>query len=383
MASIRERVSKSTGAPTYAVLYRDGPRQRSETFASRKRAEWFRSLVDLLGPRKALAELNDAGPGLTVDELSELFFTAKSSDVTPRTLADYRRDYANWIQPTLGHLRADTVDETDVQKLVDKMKRTLDPKSVRDRHMLVSSMYRWGSARTRRLVEHNPCLETELPKIRKKPVKGMTIPEWYAFYATAKSTSPHVADIALFLVATGWRWSEAAALTWAHVEDRGDAVIAVIGQVVRRRPGEVGAIVADAKNETSLRATTIRGAAADMLRRRKVGQPLEAFVFTNTHGRRWHQSNFLARHWAPIAEAVFDGDRHLTPHALRHTHALLLDRAGASLAQMSRRLGHSDIRTTVNVYGGLISDVNADVLDRLDELIVPTESHDVVRGEVL
>jgi len=373
VASVRSRTTKA-GETTYAVLYRHGGKQSSQTFATEKAADDFRALVEILGPGKALAELDgpptDFGP--TVDQLAASFFDHKTGSVTERTLADYRRDYANWIAPVLGHRPAASVDEIDVQALVDAMSKRLDPKSVRDRHMVLSSMFKWGSARTRRLVDHNPCGETELPKVKRKPVKGMTIPEWHAFYATAQAADKDVADMALFLVATGWRWSEAAALTWANVADYGDEMVATIGQVVRRRPGEVGAIVEDAKNASSLRASRIGPLAATMMRRRGEGKPVEGFVFTGPNGRRWHQSNFLARHWAPIADTVFpSGDRHPTPHWLRHTHALLLDRGGASTPEMARRLGHSDIRTTVNVYGGLIGDVSPAILARVDAMLTP------------
>ena len=93
-------------------------------------------------------------------------------------MGDYRRDYDNWIRPWFGHRAAESIDETDVQKLVDHMAQTLSPKSVADRHMLLHSMYAYGRAKTRRLVEHNPCLETELPKRVKKPPKGTTVPEF-------------------------------------------------------------------------------------------------------------------------------------------------------------------------------------------------------------
>lgn len=382
VASIRSRSTRA-GVTTHAVLYREGGKQTSQTFAAKPDALRFKTLVELLGPQKALAELNPvAGVGLTVDQLAERFFAHKATDVTPRTLDDYKRDYGNWIKPALGHRQAAGVDEVDVQNLVDKMNQhPLDPKSVRDRHMILSSMFKWGSARTRRLVDHNPCGETELPKMRRKLIKGMTIPEWHAFYSTAAVSNPSVADMALFLVLTGWRWSEAAALTWANVADYGDeGMFVTVAQVVRRKPGEVGAIAADAKNDTSLRTSLLGGLAADMLRRRQVGQPLEGFVFTNPQGRRWHQGNFLARHWAPIAATVFTAERRPTPHWLRHTHIMLLDRAGATMPQMSRRAGHGDIRTTVNVYGRTIGDVPADVLERLDLILTPPTE---VVGEIV
>jgi integrase len=40
----------------------------------------------------------------------------------------------------------------------------------------------------------------------------------------------------------------------------------------------------------------------------------------------------------------------LTPHSLRHTHTSLLAEAGTSLEQIMERLGHTDDKTTKQVY---------------------------------
>ena len=40
----------------------------------------------------------------------------------------------------------------------------------------------------------------------------------------------------------------------------------------------------------------------------------------------------------------------ITPHGFRHTHASLLFEAGATMKQVQARLGHSNIKTTMNVY---------------------------------
>lgn len=37
-------------------------------------------------------------------------------------------------------------------------------------------------------------------------------------------------------------------------------------------------------------------------------------------------------------------------HGFRHTHASLLFEAGATLKEVQSRLGHSDIKTTMNIY---------------------------------
>src|SRR5690242_908734 len=129
MASIRERHS-SAGITTYGVLYRHGGKQASRTFETAKAAEKFKALIDLLGADKALATLAAQDHnGLTVNELFERWMEWKrTTDVTSRTLKDYRRDYENWIKPKLGQRVADAIDETDVQAWVDWMAGRLDPK---------------------------------------------------------------------------------------------------------------------------------------------------------------------------------------------------------------------------------------------------------------
>ncbi|MNI85943.1 Tyrosine recombinase XerD [compost metagenome] len=40
----------------------------------------------------------------------------------------------------------------------------------------------------------------------------------------------------------------------------------------------------------------------------------------------------------------------ITVHGLRHTHASMLFEAGASIKEVQERLGHSDIKMTMNIY---------------------------------
>lgn len=40
----------------------------------------------------------------------------------------------------------------------------------------------------------------------------------------------------------------------------------------------------------------------------------------------------------------------ITTHGLRHTHCSLLFEAGASLKEVQVRLGHSDVKTTMDIY---------------------------------
>jgi site-specific recombinase XerD len=384
MASIRERTTKG-GETTWAVLYRINGKQSSTAFTNPASAEKFRTLVDILGPAKALATLDsERADGPTVDQLAAKFFAWKASDVTPRTLTDYRRDYDNWIKPRLGARHCSSLDERDIQDFVDDIAKHLEPKSVADRHMLLHSMFKFGAAKTRRIVDYNPCLETTLPKRGKRLAKGATLPEWQALKAAARAIEPDAADLMEFIAGTGWRWSEAAALPVRNVaewdEDGRTVMRATVAQVFRRGGDYRQTLAQDeAKSQAGLRTVKVPDSVAAIVRRRIVGKGPDDLVFTNRSGRKWYQQNFLSRTW-PRIEARAGLDRHLTPHAIRHLHVALLDRSGATPAEMKRRLGHEDIQTTLNVYGGMIDDIDAGVLDKLDALLT---SDAPVAGEVI
>lgn len=368
MASINERTTKA-GRTTFAVLYRHGVKQASKTFDNEKAAERFKGLVELLGPDKAIKEVFGGGSDvarLTVGDLFEQWIEWKqNTDVTERTLADYRRDYDNWIGPRLGHLRADTVDELDVQKWVDWMSGRIDPKTVGDRHMILGSMFRFGTARSRRLIDRNPCLETMLPSKKKKAPKGFTLSQWDAMHAYAQRHEPDADDLLLFIAGTGWRIGEASAVTVAAVDDYGDAeyegevvpmvFVSVLG--VHRSDEHGRLIYAEgmAKSAAGVRRINLLPDAAHMVRRRIIGKKPGELVFTTSGGYVWRSRNLLRSEFARILDgAGIDKTKGMGPHFLRHTHVGILDRAGVSLAKMQRRIGHEDIKTTLNVYGGTI-----------------------------
>lgn len=395
MASIRKRTSRA-GTTTYAVLFRHHGRQTSLTFETEQQAADFKSLVDILGADRALAEAEAADTDApTLDEVAAAFFEWKRPRVrSDRTVADYERDYRNWIKPQLGHRRAEAIDEIDVQDLIDGMVEAgLSPKSVADRHMVLHSIYKWASSRTRRLVPDNPCLETELPKRTKSTPKGATPAEWNAIHAAAARIDPDADDLLLFLVSTGWRWSEAAALTGMNIEEYVDEhgrehMYVSVTQVFRRDSRHRTVIVDDAKSRAGLRRVRVSPVCAAMIRRRMVGKAPEELIFTTRNGGRWYQGNFLYRTWPKILEAS-GVTRDVTPHWLRHTHVAILDRTKkVSLAELQRRLGHENIQTTINVYGRMIDDVTPEALDVFDAILTGAKpvpeviAGDVVKGEL-
>jgi integrase len=60
----------------------------------------------------------------------------------------------------------------------------------------------------------------------------------------------------------------------------------------------------------------------------------------------------------------------ITPHSLRHTYAALAVQAGANVKVLQKAMGHSDIRLTLDTYGGLFGDDLDALAQRMDEAAV-------------
>jgi integrase len=111
-----------------------------------------------------------------------------------------------------------------------------------------------------------------------------------------------------------------------------------------------------------------RGRCRDFGGVREDGQPCGARV---SPGR-----TRCVSHFGPAPDAISDCDcpgvlrRRPTPHDLRHTHAawLFSDPRMTPLA-ISRRLGHQQLSTTSEIYGGLMPDAEDAAVDALDDVM--------------
>jgi integrase len=88
------------------------------------------------------------------------------------------------------------------------------------------------------------------------------------------------------------------------------------------------------------------------------------WVFTAPEGGVLREGNFRRVWNRAVSEAELSP---LTFHDLRHTHAAWLIRDGVQPLALQRRLGHRDIRTTMNIYGHLFPNFEEEVVVRLEQ----------------
>jgi integrase len=171
------------------------------------------------------------------------------------------------------------------------------------------------------------------------------------FHALLKELHEPFATMALLCVCLGLRISEALALRWADVD--------WLGSTLCVQRGIVEQVVADVKTEGSARTFTLTGEMLERLKsckQRSEFSGAENWIFASPIklGRLPYSYTGVWRELVRASEAAKIG--HLGTHSFRHTHRSWLDAVGTSIAVQQKMMRHADIRTTMNIYGDVVTD---------------------------
>ena len=161
-------------------------------------------------------------------------------------------------------------------------------------------------------------------------------------------------------VCFGLRISEALALKWSDV-DRLDGKLSVQRDIVRQH-------VDDAKTETSHKAITVTQTMLEVLNLWKQTTQFstqEDWIFASPAqlGRLpWSADSVNDAY--KIAASVA-GIAHVSTPSMRHTYRSWLDGIGTPIAVQQKSMRHADIRTTMNVYGDVVTNEMASAASKV------------------
>lgn len=288
----------------------------------------------------------------------------------------------NHIRPLLGNMSLDDVDPLVVQRWVARLqagerdpadptkwkRKPLSPKTVRNVHGLLHKIMQ--AAVTQRLIRANPCTATTLPRRPHHEMRFMTEPEVGRLIAALLA---HWRPLVLLLVATGMRWGEATALRVGDV----DLLAARPSARIIRTRHELGGgriMFTEPKTVHSRRTVTFPKRVADALLPLVAGRNRTELVFTARRGGEVRVRNFR-RNWQTACAAA--GLAGLRVHDIRHSHAAALISAGVSLTAIQRRLGHSTIAVTSDLYGHLLPQVDEGILVAVEAALAHVSADDL------
>ncbi|MGY1846159.1 tyrosine-type recombinase/integrase [Blastococcus sp. SYSU DS1021] len=305
------------------------------------------------------------------------------SGLAPRTVQDYGRTFARYVDKAGASLRGLTLTEAN------------NPQRLRAFLQGVADHHGTGAAHATRsvlmgilsLAVNNGTLPTnalrQVGVVRSQAAKALrdgreprdttraftreqraALIEHADKLATAENLLPQtarkrqaVADLAAFMAFTGVRITEARSVRWEDFD--------LWPADSEARPS---VLIRGTKSKTSRRRLPLPPTLAARLRRRVERTGGTGYAFASPHltdaERMWDQSNCAKALASLFADA---GLSWAVPHTFRRTVATLLHEAGVPLVQIADQLGHADPAMTARVYLGrdLMGDRHA-VAEALD-----------------
>ncbi len=299
------------------------------------------------------------------------------ADLAPKTQVGYQSILNRHALPAFGSARVASITPKDVQDFANRLAAERSPNTVRRVMDVLRNVLR--VAVERRYIGANPCSGVRLA--RKGDGRNIEInPLTHGQVRALVDALPEHWRLPVLLdVYTGLRAGELWALRRRDVDPlRGELTVdEAIKEVTttaaatvpagQRLPPSliVGPTKTYAKRKVSVPAFLRDLLAEHVSRSLPGGDGPDAFIFTTPTGEPVRHNLFYKRVFEPSVRETFPG-RGLRFHDLRHTCAAWLIEAGAHPLQIKLRLGHKEIRTTMDTYGHLFPSAEPELADLLD-----------------
>ena len=269
-----------------------------------------------------------------------------------RTQETYRNIIDRHIVPYLGGLKVGKVGPTQVQALETRLSQHLSPKMVNQVHIVLSGAFK--HALRLELVHRNPVSLVSPPSVKRPEVEPPDVDAVRRVLALAKDEGDMLYPAMHLIAYTGMRRGEAMALLWEHV-DLGQGFVRIEGSLVHSKGG---VILEPPKTMAGRRAVDLDSGTVEVLKehRQRQDQAKERMggvyhdlgrVFADEFGD-WISPKRLYDTVKRYGRRA--GNPALTVRSLRHFHASIMLQSGQNIVVVSKRLGHSTVSITSDIY---------------------------------
>lgn len=311
----------------------------------------------------------------TFKQIYDLFLVEHKNTVKPGTYATTVRYAKLHILPKIANKRIDTFTVLDCQKLVNQWAEYFNsakyPKGI--------TQQVFDYAIKMNIMFDNPMRKVKLPK------RKCTVNEVNKFYSTEelKHFFDCVKDygnmkyLAFFrlLAFTGMRKGEALALNWSDIDFNKKEVHITKGVVLDEN--EIP-IISTTKTKKSVRTVSLDDASLAILKKWKIEQAKELMSIginsLNKHQLLFtYDANKLYRPsysncWLEQIIKKYNLKK-ITMHGFRHSHCSLLFEMKTPIQVVQERLGHSNIKTTMDIYTHVTEKQRDEVADNLQNYL--------------
>ena len=274
-----------------------------------------------------------------------------------------------WIKPMLGKKKCVKLTRQDVQRWVNLLADNVSPKTVRNYYSALRQIMAYAVDMD--IIEDTPCKNIRLPKKNPTKVNYYDLDNVKKLIVALEATSDDelvYKTAILVLLFGGLRKGEILGLNWADVDFKEQTIYVHRTRMIGPK---IGLYEDTPKTASSVRHVALPKQVMDTLKRVQVQQKKRQFelgyiasdaVIQGITGQplypqvlqRWF-TRFIERSGLPP----------ITLHGLRHTHASMLAHMNTDKMQISERLGHSELSTTLNIYTHLFENADRQIADEL------------------
>ncbi len=330
------------GTKTYKVIvWKNGQRIARANFTKRADAvEWERK------QKTKIVEERHLPDRFVAMKMTELFKTwlnthAKTKKAPSSILRD-EQVFRDYIDPFLGKLNIHEISPTDLDHMINSIKRETALKNTSINRMLELVRSLFTFAVKRRFIPYSPMSAIDMLPVQEQPFDFWSNDEASKFLSDAnvKYQGDHrwVYVAYLAFLTTGMRLGELFSLSWTKIMfDQNLIMVSATWDNALRK-------VKEETKGKKIRYTPLDSALkAELMALRSRAE--SNYIFLNSEGNKFDHDNFRKRRFHKDCDS--SNLRRIRIHDLRHTFASHYMMNGGNLHDLQIILGHSDVKLTM------------------------------------
>lgn len=307
-----------------------------------------------------------------------------SKKVTPKTIETYNYVLNARILPALSHHKMEDISHVHIDDFIETLKSNhLSTSTIQKHYNVLNSIFKL--AVRNETIKKNPMEKVDKPSVTYKPGQVYNSDELKQLFMLLNTEENNqMALLIKMALKTGMRKGELLALRWEDVDFTTNTIHVKHSLSYTK---ENGYQLKEPKTKGSIRKVAPPRKLMNDLKKHKLIKSTERmetaelweggkhfFVFSTDFGKPFYPSvpnrwwtRFLNRVNKELERNNQDQLKKIRFHDLRHTAATDLINKGANIHSISKRLGHSNITTTMNIYGHYLEEADQKIADMLDE----------------
>jgi integrase len=308
----------------------------------------------------------------------------KKPNVKPITYTLQERNVRLNILPRWGNYKLKDIARKEYQQWINELRNHYSEGTVRRIHSIFNTAMN-DAVHEFNIMRENPLQKIKIPKDVEKSnkISYFTKDQLDTFLETTMTPMKNakykhsIQYYALFtlMARTGLRIGETLALTWDDI-DLESKTVEVKKTLVY--PLNSTPYISTPKSKKSERTIKIDNHTVQLMKRHRINQkevilryenykPTTQNIVFHQHDGRWLRTNVVREYFKEVCKRV--SLPILSPHSLRHSHAVHLLESGANLKYVSERLGHASVKVTADTYLHVTEKIEDDALSLYEQYI--------------